>query len=91
MDWIIILKKKIKNNSFDILVANPPYSVSAFKPHLNLKNNNVEDFSAYPHISNEGKEIEVMFTERISQLLKAKGIAAVILPSPILNKEQDSL
>lgn len=83
-------EKEVKNNSFDILVANPPYSVSAFKPHLNLKNNNVEDFSAYPHISNEGKEIEVMFTERISQLLKAKGIAAVILPSPILNKEQDS-
>ena len=32
-------EKQIENNSFDILVANPPYSVSAFKQHLKLKNN----------------------------------------------------
>lgn len=31
--------KGIQNEQFDILVANPPYSVSAFKSHLKLKNN----------------------------------------------------
>ena len=31
--------KNIKPHNFDILVANPPYSVSAFKPHLKIKNN----------------------------------------------------
>ncbi|MGF3182781.1 N-6 DNA methylase [Facklamia sp. P12934] len=79
--------KGIENNSFDILVANPPYSVRAFKSHLNLKEN---DFELTESISNEGSEIEVLFVERISQLLKPNGIAAVILPSPILSNTSNS-
>ncbi len=79
--------KNITSNSFDILVANPPYSVKAFKPHLNLKNN---DFATLDKISNDGSEIETLFVERISQLVKPKGYAAVILPSSILNKENES-
>lgn len=74
-------------NTFDILVANPPYSVSAFKPHLKLKNNS---FSILDTISNNGSEIETLFVERISQLLKPNAVAAVILPSSILNKENES-
>ena len=76
--------KDITPGTFDILVANPPYSVFAFKPHLKLKDNN---FDILPKISNNGSEIETLFVERIAQLLKPKGIAAVILPSSILNKE----
>lgn len=72
----------IQNGMFDILVANPPYSVSAFKNHLELKNNN---FEILDYISKDGKEIETLFVERIAQLLKPKGIAAVILPSSILS------
>lgn len=34
--------KQIENNSFDVLVANPPYSVKDFKQHLQLKNNSFE-------------------------------------------------
>lgn len=79
--------KGIENSEFDILVANPPYSVSGFKPHLDLKNNT---FNALPTISPTGSEIEVLFVERISQLLKSEGVAAVILPSSLLNKEQES-
>lgn len=80
--------KQIENNSFDILVANPPYAVSAFKPHLKLKVNT--DFEVLPFISNDGSEIETLFVERISQLLKSNGLAAVVLPSTILNKENNS-
>lgn len=79
--------KGIENSEFDILVANPPYSVSGFKPHLDLKNNT---FNALSTISPTGSEIEVLFVERISQLLKSEGVAAVILPSSLLNKEQES-
>lgn len=79
--------KNIKPNSFDILVANPPYSVSAFKPHLKIKHNS---FSILNKISNSGSEIETLFVERIAQLLKPNGVAAVILPSSILNKENES-
>lgn len=79
--------KGITNNNFDILVANPPYSVKAFKSHLKLQDN---DFEIIDLISNDGGEIEVLFIERISQLLKAKGIAAVILPAPILSNTSNS-
>lgn len=79
--------KGITNNNFDILVANPPYSVKAFKSHLKLQDN---DFEILDLISNDGGEIEVLFIEIISQLLKAKGIAAVILPAPILSNTSNS-
>lgn len=76
-------EKEITNSSFDILVANPPYAVSAFKAHLTLKNNNLETLN---YISSEGSEIETLFVERAVQLLKSGGLAAIILPSPILSK-----
>ncbi|WP_303707013.1 N-6 DNA methylase [Phascolarctobacterium succinatutens] len=79
--------KNVDSNSFDILVANPPYSVSAFKPHLNLKHNQL---AILDKISNNGSEIETLFVERIAQLLNPLGVAAVILPSSILNKEMES-
>lgn len=79
--------KEIIPESFDILVANPPYSVKAFKPHLKLKNN---EFNILNKISNDGSEIETLFVERMSQLVKPEGVAAVVLPSSILNKENES-
>ncbi len=80
-------EKGIKQGVFDILVANPPYSVKAFKPHMELKNNklNISDV-----VSNDGSEIETLFVERIAQLLKPGGVAAVLLPSSVLNKENES-
>lgn len=41
-------------------------------------------------ISNDGSEIETLFVERISQLLKPEAVAAIVLPSSILNKENES-
>lgn len=79
--------KDISPCSFDILVANPPYSVKSFKPHLKLKDNT---FTTLEKISNDGSEIETLFIERIAQLLKPTGIAAVILPNTILIKESES-
>ena len=76
-------EKEIENGSFDILVANPPYAVSAFKSHLRLKNNQL---SILDYISTDGSEIETLFIERAVQLLKSEGLAAIILPAPILTK-----
>ncbi len=79
--------KSIDNGSFDILVANPPYSVKDFKQHLQLKNNS---FTLIDRIGLNGGEIETLFVERIGQLLKPQGIAAVILPSSILSNDSAS-
>lgn len=75
-------EKGIENGKFDVLVANPPYSVDAFKSHLALKNN---QFEIIDFVTNNGSEIETLFVERIAQLLKPKGLAAIILPSSILS------
>lgn len=80
-------EKGIENDKFDILVANPPYSVSAFKSHLKLKDNQL---ALLDFISNNGGEIEVLFCERIAQLLKSGGVGAVILPSSILSNDSGS-
>ena len=77
----------IVNGTFDILVANPPYAVKDFKQHLQLNNNT---FMLLDHITQKGDEIETLFVERINQLLKPQGIAAVILPSSILDKNKKS-
>lgn len=79
--------KGVDNGSFDILVANPPYSVKDFKQHLQLKNNSFELLDC---IGLNGGEIETLFVERIGQLLKPKGVAAVILPSSILSNDSAS-
>lgn len=79
--------RQVTAEQFDILVANPPYSVSAFKSHLKLAENNL---TLLDKISNSGSEIEVLFVERISQLLKSKGVGAVILPSSILSNNSAS-
>lgn len=79
--------KGITPATFDILVANPPYAVKGFKQHLKLKNNS---FSIIDKISIDGDEIEMLFVERIAQLLKPKGIAAIVLPSSILNDVSSS-
>lgn len=80
-------ERQIENGTFDILVANPPYSVKDFKQHLKLKNNS---FELLERIGDNGSEIETLFVERIAQLLKPKGIAAVVLPSSILSNDSAS-
>lgn len=80
-------ERGIENGIFDILVANPPYSVKDFKQHLQLNNNS---FSLLDRIGLNGGEIETLFVERIGQLLKPQGIAAVILPSSILSNDSNS-
>lgn len=76
--------KGISNAQFEFLVANPPYSVSAFKQHVKLNDN---ELTIVDKISNDGSEIETLFIERTAQLVKPDGVAAVILPASILLNE----
>ena len=72
-----------ERNSFDILVANPPYSVNDFKLHIDRRL--WAEFGLLQYMSSSCKNIENVFVERINQLLKPNGIAAVILPNSVLN------
>ncbi len=63
-------------------MANPPYSVSAFK---NTLNNGEKSFELYNRLTDDSSEIECLFIERAKQLLKPGGWAGIILPSSILS------
>lgn len=70
------------NGQFDILISNPPYSVEAFKSTIKCGE---ESFELYKHLTENSSEIECLFIERMKQLLKIGGWAAVILPSSLLS------
>ena len=68
-----VSKDDPKDNSvFDVMVANPPYSVSAFK---NTLKNGEESFDLYNRLTDDSSEIECLFIERTKQLLKPGGWA----------------
>ncbi len=69
------------NGKFDILISNPPYSVDAFKSTIK---HGEESFDLYLSLTDNSSEIECLFVERMKQLLKVGGWAAIILPSSIL-------
>ncbi len=71
------------NQQFDILLSNPPYSVSAFR-QTTRDYYTEKDFDLYDKLTDNSSEIECLFVERAKQLLKEGGIAGVILPSSIL-------
>ena len=72
------------NKQFDIIVSNPPYSVSAFKNTARAFYKE-DDFDLYKRLTDTSSEIECLFIERTKQLLKDGGVAGIILPSSILS------
>lgn len=71
-----------KDGTFDVLIANPPYTIKDFKKHLNV---NPHDFELWEHVTPDSDDIEVFFIERMKQLLRPAGMAGIILPSSILS------
>lgn len=67
---------------YDLIIANPPYSVHGFKPHIQKLG---DKYSLYEHLTDTSSEIEALFVERTAQLLNKDGIAGIILPSSILS------
>ncbi|MEM8927362.1 MAG: N-6 DNA methylase [Bacteroidota bacterium] len=73
-----------ENKQFDIVISNPPYSVSAFKG-ASTDYYSKQDFELYDSLTDTSSEIECLFIERTKQLLKDGGLAGIILPSSILS------
>lgn len=84
----ILEDKNIKDNSFSLLVANPPYSVKGFLETLTESERNkyqlIETIGERSYPNNNS--IETFFIERAKQLLKPNGVAGIIVPSSILTK-----
>lgn len=82
---------KIEENTFDVLIANPPYSVKGFLSTLNQEERERYELSNFVSDISKTNAIECFFIERAKQLLKKGGIAGIIVPSSILNKDTPNL
>lgn len=72
----------INNEQFDILVSNPPYSVSGFKTTIK---NGKNSFDLFDSVTDQSSEIEALFVERAKQLLHPGAVAGLILPISVLS------
>lgn len=76
----------IEDASFDVLVANPPYSVRGFLETLSPADRRRFELSRHVHEKSLAavNSIEAFFIERAAQLLAPGGVAAIVLPISVL-------
>ncbi len=80
--------KEIQNDTFSVLVANPPYSVKGFLETLNR--DDIQTYELTKTIEEKSftanNSIECFFIEKAKQILSASGVTGIVLPSSILSK-----
>ena len=74
--------------SFDCIIANPPYSVKGFLSTLTDNDRNLFDLTRFVEEDKFDKNsaIECFFVERAKHFLKTNGILGIVLPNSILTK-----
>lgn len=87
----ILSSQESKNEIFDYVISNPPYSVDGFMQ--NFRRNGIDSKSGTFSLLNgainpKDSRIEMFFVERAEQLLKVGGLAAIILPQSILSGDK---
>ncbi|CAI2192171.1 14138_t:CDS:2 [Funneliformis geosporum] len=85
-----LFSNESRNEKFDFVVSNPPYSVQGYMK--NFRKNNIfkgdGTFELLEEINEKDARIEIMFIERTYQLLKKNKFAAIILPQSFLSQEK---
>lgn len=78
--------KNIKDGQYDILIANPPYSVKGFLETLTEDERNKYQLTKLVNKNaySTNNSIETFFVERAKQLLKPGGVAGIVLPASLL-------
>ena len=71
-------------SNFDIVISNPPFSISGFTKDIR---GGETDFDLFSRLSQKSSEIECLFLERAHQILKTDGLLGIILPLSILNNK----
>lgn len=75
------------NESFDCIIANPPYSVKGFLNTLSEKDRNQFDLihSVEEKAYGANNSIECFFIERTKHFLRPNGFVGIVLPSSVLS------
>ena len=76
---------EVKQASFDVLVANPPFAVEGFLETLTKAQR--ADYDLLDTVSDvvSNRNIQCFFLERAKQLLAPKGMTGIIVPSSVLS------
>ena len=78
-------QSQIKDNTFSVVIANPPYSVKGFLETLSSKERAKYYLSSFIDRLDTNNSIELFFLERTEQLLKSEGVAGIIVPISVLS------
>lgn len=88
----VLSSNKNRIEMFDILIANPPYSIDGFM--RNFTRNGItptsNDFVLLDKINYNDTAIEKFFVERAEQLVTRNGYVAIVLPQSVLSNEKYS-
>jgi type I restriction enzyme M protein len=95
--WSEEIKKKIKDESFDVVLTNPPFGAKIFIEDKNILKNYklghkwIKDHSNKWRITNSvAKQVpQILFIERCLQLLKPGGRMAIVLPDGVFGNPRD--
>lgn len=80
----LVAHDEIKPASFQVLIANPPFSVEDFL--LTVPEDDRDQFTLIQNVGDLGnKNVQCFFLERAKQLLAPNGVMGVIVPSSILS------
>ncbi len=82
----LVKHPEVHDGRYEVLVANPPYAVSGFLDTLTEEQR--KQYTLFNDSVNTDKNnvIEAFFIERAAQLMKTGGVAGIVLPVSILNR-----
>lgn len=75
---------EIERESFNVLVANPPFSVEGFLLNLTDKQKEKYELISTTESNTNTRNIQCFFLERAKQLIASNGVLGIVLPLPIL-------
>ncbi len=75
----------IKPESFDVLVANPPFAVEGFLLNLTDKQKEKYELIKTTDLNSNTNNIQCFFIERAKQIIAPNGTVGIIVPSSILS------
>ncbi len=76
---------EIKAESFDVLVANPPFAVEGFLQNLSEKEKEQYELIETTGINSNTPNIQCFFIERARQIMSPGGTVGIIVPSSVLS------
>ncbi len=76
---------EIKPESFDVLVANPPFAVEGFLLNLTDRQKETYELIKTTELNSNTNNIQCFFLERAKQIMAGSGVVGVIVPSSILS------